>query len=138
MNVHLRRKSYAVTFLLSGVVLGGIGLLALWAPDIISGTTFKIILTLLVTFAASATLYMLSFGAEEDKVASKMTLLIGACTVGVAGLLIGQIWFDFLDGSLLGKAIATLTVVGFLAGFVISVWDDFFENKRLKDENYLD
>lgn len=138
MNLLSQRKTYAGAFLLSGLTLGGVGILALWTPDLISGTLFKIILTLGVALAASATLFMLSFGSEEDKLTRKMTLVIGICSVAITALLVGQIWFRILEETMLGKLVATLIVICLLAGFVISVWDDFFENKRLKDENYLD
>ena len=138
MNLTDRRKAYAMTFLVSGLALGGVGILALWAPDMISGTLGKITLTLVVALAASATLFMLTFGSEEDKITRKMVLIVGGCTVAITGILLGQIWFQFLEDSILGKIVVSLVVVCVLAGFVISVWDDFFENKKMKDENYLD
>lgn len=138
MNITERRKAYALTFLISGLALGGVGILALWAPDMISGTLGKVTLSLVVALATSATLFMLTFGSEEGKLTRKMVLIIGGCTVTISGILLGQIWFDFLEESVLGKIVLSLVCIGFLAGFVISVWEDFFENKKLKDENYLD
>jgi len=53
-------------------------------------------------------------------------------------LVLIQTWTSAFDGLIFGKIISTLVVVGLVAAFVMAVFDDFFENKKLKDENYLD
>ena len=137
-NVNTRRKAYGVSFLISGLAVGGIGLLTLWTPDLISSVSMKIILTLIIVAALSAVLFMLTFANDEDMVPQKMSIVIGGCSVALSVILIGEIWFEWLEGVLLGKLVFTLLIIGGLAGFVMSVWEDFFESKRLKDEGYLD
>jgi len=133
-----RRKIYALLFLFSGLALGAVGLLALWAPDFITSFIVKTVLTLVILAALSSVLFVLTFGSDNDKISQKMVLIIGICAVTLSLILIGETWFDLFEGTFLGKMIISLLGVGLLAGCVMAVWDDFFENKRLKDEHYLD
>ena len=132
-----RRKIYGITFLVSGLLLGLSGILVLWMPDTLDTGIINGILTLLIALAASSILFVLTF-AQDDKISKKAAFVIGACTFAIAGLLLGDIWFDWFENAFLGKASVSLFVIACLAGFVLTVWDDFFENKKLKDENYLD
>ena len=136
-DVASRRKIYGIAFLISGLAMGGVGLMTLWAPDLISSFSMKLILTLVILAGLSSVLFMLTF-AKEEKIQKKMSLVIGACVLALSGILVAEIWLDVFNESLLGKLVISLLVIGVLAGFVMSVWEDFFESRRLKDEGYLD
>ena len=58
-------------------------------------------------------------------------------TIG-AGLTIAVIWAPSLLGELYVKLIVTLGILIVLAGLVLVLKADLAENKKLKDENYLD
>ncbi|MEM6780779.1 MAG: hypothetical protein AAF569_02835 [Pseudomonadota bacterium] len=133
-----RRKMYGIAFLMSGLALGGVGLLSMWMPDLVSTTTLKIIFSLIIAAALSCTLFMLTFANEDGKLPKKMSMIIGASSIALAAILFGEVWFDLFEKTLLGKLVVTLLVISALAGFVITVWEDFFESKKLKDEGYLD
>jgi len=138
MDKEVRKKAYAATFLVSGLAIAAVGLSNIWYPDLISSTSLQIVLTLVLVAALSATLYMLTLNNCEELLSQKMSYVIGVCSVLITILLIGEIWFDFLENSMLGKLLVSLFIVAGVAGFVMAVWDDFFENKKLKDEGYLD
>lgn len=137
-DITKRRNAYGTVFLISGLAIGCIGLLSLWMPDLFSSFLLKAILSCGVIAALSAVLLVMTFANQEDKLTKKMAFVIGVSSALLSIILIGQIWFSIFEGILLGKLAATLIVISMLAGFVLSVWDDFFESKRLKDENYLD
>lgn len=137
-DVILRRKLYGFIFMGSGLLLGAVGLFVMWAPDMINGTMLKLSLTFLLTLCLSSVLFVLTFTGDDEKLSKKIVYLIGACALALSAILISEIWFDIFEDTMLGKIIITLSVVAGLAAFVLAVWDDFFENKRLKDENYLD
>lgn len=137
-SVNARRKAYGLTFLISGLVLGGVGIFALWVPELWNNTLLKALLTILVLSGLSAVLFLLTFANDEDKVPQRMSVIIGLCSVLLAGLVVGEIWFALLEDVVMGKIAFTLLIVAGLAGFVMSVWEDFFERRRLKEEGYLD
>lgn len=59
--------------------------------------------------------------------------------VVAAGLLtIGQIWGEVLSWDTYVKAVITLGILVLLIAFLLVVKMDFGQQKRLKDENYLD
>lgn len=136
MKIENRRKAYAIGFLGSGFALAATGLFIVWSPDDWS-SVFNITLTLLVTLLSSAILFTLSFS-QDDRVSKKTVVIIGGCAIALAATLIAEIWFDIFEDSMLFQVVVTLLVIAGAAGFFLSVWDDFFENKKLKDENYLD
>lgn len=64
--------------------------------------------------------------------------IIMSIAVVAAIVAIIQIWAPFLDSVIFWKILMTLGIVGLVAGFLIVVQLDFSENKRLKDDNYID
>ena len=137
-DTETRRKVYGYGFMSSGLLLGLVGLFVMWAPDIISGTTAKLALTLFLTLCLSSVLFVLTFVNDDERLSKKVVYIIGACAIALSAILLGEIWFDILENTILGKITVTLVMIAGLAAFVLAVWDDFFESKRLKDENYLD
>ena len=63
--------------------------------------------------------------------------LIGL-VVAAALLTIVQIWGTFISWDMYGKAIVTLGILVLLIGFLLVVKIDFGQQKKLKDDNYLD
>ncbi len=133
----LRRKIYGLIFLLSGIAIGIVGISVVWAPNFLDSSALKAMATFGVCASTSAVFFIMTFR-NEDLVAKNMAKLIAVCVLGIGILLIGEIWFDILKDTFFGKLLVTLFVLAGLGGFVMAVWDDFFENKRLKDENFLD
>ena len=55
-----------------------------------------------------------------------------------AVLVIIQLWTNAFEWLLLGKVLGTLTILGGVASFVIASQEDVANEKKLKDEDYLD
>ena len=55
-----------------------------------------------------------------------------------AGLLTVQIWGEIFAWPVFVKLLATLGIAVTLLGFLLVVAEDFGNNKRLKDRNYID
>ncbi len=66
-----------------------------------------------------------------------LSIVIG-CVLGGAGLTILQMWTHVLQWDAYIKICGTLGIVLLVAGFLLVVKSDFSENKKLKDQNYLD
>jgi len=132
-----RGKTYAYTLLACVIAIALIGLASIWGIAPINSTLYKLVVTFISIGALSGFLFTLN--SEADKLISKrISYIIGGCAIGMALIVITQIWTDFLGDILFGKIISTLLVIGLLGAFAIAIFDDFFENKKLKDDNYLD
>ncbi len=134
-----RRNLYAYGLLGCILAIAAIGLAGLWGlvglED--ASLTLKIFLTLIIVGTLSGYLYMLSFQ-QEEKNKAVLVWVSGAMGIALSGSLLLQIWLDLFNDVIFGKLIMTFIVIGVLSALVIALFDDFFENKKLKDENYLD
>lgn len=63
--------------------------------------------------------------------------LVGTAIFG-AILILDQIWLQSLSWEVFIKLLITLAIVAVLAVFLMLVRADLAQNRKLKDENYLD
>jgi len=137
-NLENRRRIYAYTLIGCLLAMTSIGLINVWSPNILDATLYKVLGTLVIGMGLSGLLYTLSFRDGGERMEKWLVNVIGGASVLLAVIFLIQIWFDALDSALFGKVTVTGIVIAIVAGLVITLKDDFFENKRLKDENYLD
>ncbi len=55
----------------------------------------------------------------------------------IAILAIGEIWFNILDNVLVIKILGTVFVIGGLLAVYMMISESMDENKKMKDDNYL-
>lgn len=132
-----RRKIYAVSLLVCITAIALIGVLSLWGVAFGDTALFKIMGSFIIVAGLSGFLYTLTFN-HDVKIIEKMGALTGVLAVALSGMILAQIWFDAFADIFFGKMVGTIIIAGLLIAFIIAVFDDFFENKKLKDENYLD
>lgn len=101
----------------------------------------RIFVRCLVTLALSGGygLYIGMIWDDLDK-SRYRRMLISLAVFGFVALvlILGQMWFEFLAWEVFGKVLISVIVVSGLISFVMAVRDDFFDGKRLRDENFLD
>ena len=132
-----RGKTYAYTLLGCVLAIAVIGLLGIWGLRPEDSILYKLIASFVTVGALSAFLYTLNMGTDK-KYSQRLVYIVGGSAISMAILVLLQTWTSVLDNIVFGKIISTLVVIGLLAAFVMAVFDDFFENKKLKDDNYLD
>lgn len=132
-----RRNIYAIALLVSVVAIAAVGLLNIWGVSTGESFTFKAILSFVVIASLSGFLYTLTFN-HDIKLIEKLGAATGVIAVILSVIILAQIWFDAFQEIFFGKITVTLVIFGALIAFAVAVFDDFFENKKLKDENYLD
>ena len=134
-----RRNAYAYGLLGCILALAGIGLMGIWGLIGFqeASITFKLVVTLIVLACLSGFLYTLSFQQEQK---NKKILICISGTMGVllSASIILQVWVSLFNNEVFGQLLMTFIVIGVISAFVIALFDDFFENKKLKDDNYLD
>ena len=134
-----RRKIYAYILLACILALAGIGIMGVWG--MISFGDFSVLMKLIITFIIvgmlSGFLYTLSFQ-QEAETRKYLVYISGVMGIALSGTILLQTWLQFFDETLFGRLILTFIVIGVISAFIIALFDDFFENKKLKDENYLD
>jgi hypothetical protein len=136
-NTDKRSKAYAYTLMGCILAIALIGLLGIWGIAPLDSTLYKLVTSFVTIGALSGFLFTLN--AETDKkISQRLVYIVGGSTIGLALIVLLQIWTSLLDESIFSRIVGTLVVIGLLAAFVMAVFDDFFENKKLKDENYLD
>ena len=132
-----RRNFYAFTLLACVLAIAIVGLLNIWDVGISGTFSYKAIASAVVLAGLSGFLYTLTYN-HDKKLVKKLGMITGIAAVALSVIIIGQIWFDIFQEVIFGKLAFTLLIIGLLAAFGIAMSDDFFENKKLKDENYLD
>ena len=137
MSTEKRRNIYAFTLLGCVIAIALVGILNIWNVGMNESFTFKTVMSLIVVACLSAFLYTLTYN-HDKKLVKKLGLITGIAAVALSVMTLGQIWFDLLEIFVFGKIASTLVIIGLLAAFGIAMSDDFFQDKKLKDENYLD
>jgi len=132
-----RNKTYAYTLLGCVLAIAVIGLAGIWGISPADSMLYKLVASFVTIGALSAFLYTLNMGSDQ-KYSKRLVFIVGGCAIALGVLVLLQTWTSMFDGLIFSKITSTLIVVGLLAAFVMAVFDDFFENKKLKDENYLD
>jgi len=61
-----------------------------------------------------------------------------AMAIILAAVVLGQLWWSFLNDEVFVKVIISIVVLGVLVSFIIAVSADLGEEKKLKDDNYID
>lgn len=132
-----RNKTYAYTLLGCVLAIAVIGLAGIWGIAPADSMLYKLVASFVTIGALNAFLYTLNMGSDQ-KYSKRLVFIVGGCAIALGVLVLLQTWTSMFDGLIFSKITSTLIVVGLLAAFVMAVFDDFFENKKLKDENYLD
>jgi len=132
-----RNKTYAYTLLGCVLAIAVIGLAGIWGIAPADSTLYKLVASFITIGALSAFLYTLNMGSDQ-KYSKRLVFIVGGSAIALGVLVLLQTWTSMFDSLIFGKITSTLIVIGLLAAFVMAVFDDFFENKKLKDENYLD
>jgi len=132
-----RRNIYSYTLLGCIGLIALIGLLNIWGAGMDGSVMMKAFGSLSVIAGLSGFLYTLTFN-HDIKLIERLGVFTGVAAVSLSGVILAQIWFDAFNDIFFGKLIVTIVILGLLAAFVIAVFDDFFENKKMKDDNYLD
>lgn len=132
-----RRNIYSYTLLGCIGLIALIGLLNIWGAGMDNSIMMKSFGSLSVIAGLSGFLYTLTFN-HDIKLIERLGAFTGVAAVALSGVILAQIWFDAFNDIFFGKLIMTIVILGLLAAFVIAVFDDFFENKKMKDDNYLD
>lgn len=55
-----------------------------------------------------------------------------------AALVLAQMWFNIFSLEVFWKLLVTLAIVGSVASFIIAVKQDLSDEKKLKDDKFLD
>lgn len=61
---------------------------------------------------------------------------LGLFSIGVF-LTILQIWFELFSGDIFLKLISTIVIILVLSVIVILILKDYFEEKKLKEDNFI-
>lgn len=136
-NQSKRRDIYAYTLLGSVLAIALVGILNIWNVGISGTMTYKSIASFVVIGGLSCFLYTLTYN-HDKKLVKKLGFITAIAAITLSAMILGQIWFDLFKEVIFAKIASTIIIIGLLAAFGIALSDDFFENKKLKDENYLD
>ena len=64
------------------------------------------------------------------------------CIVGIvlacAALILVQMWVPIFETAIFWKLIVTLVIIGSVVSFIIAVKQDLTDDKKMKDEKFLD
>lgn len=133
----IRGKVLFLSLCAMGVLAAFLGLIEMWTYVIEWDVFLKIMGTILI----AGTEISLLMAIDYDLTASRRKwLLLGLVALSALATLLvtGQIWTQWLEWHIFLKIIGSLGIVVFLLGFLLAVAEDFGNNKRLKDQNYVD
>lgn len=136
-SIEGRRKFYAFGLLTSFITLIAVSIFTVWSADLLDSNIIKILVTLLILMGISGYLYIFSFGYAETK-SKVLVFFSSAAAVMLTLIVLLQIWFGTFDKDLFIKLAITFIIVKAAAYGILAIVEDFFDSKKLKDENYLD
>lgn len=137
MSTDKRRNFYAFALLGCVLSIAIVGLLNIWDIGISGTLSYKFIASAVVLGGLSGFLYTLTYN-HDKKLVKKLGMITGIAAVALSAMILGQIWLDLFKGAVFIQITFTLVIIGLLAAFGIAMADDFFEGKKMEDENYLD
>jgi hypothetical protein len=137
MSAEKRRNLYAFTLLGCVFAIAIVGLLNIWNIGISGTLSYKFIASAVVLGGLSGFLYTLTYN-HDKRLVKKLGMITGIAAVALSAMILGQVWLDLFKGIVFGQIAFTLIIIGLLAAFGMAMSDDFFESKKMKDENYLD
>lgn len=69
------------------------------------------------------------------KIASIITIIL---IIATSSLILGQLWFQFLDPALFLKIAISLAVVGLATGIIALIGRQYLSEKKLRRDKFLD
>lgn len=133
----LRGKILLWALLLTGVAAALLGIAQMWWELL----AWDIFIKSLVTLLIAGTLASFLSAVDYDLPGSRGKIILGLLVVlaiAGSGLIIGQIWWNFLGMKTFGKMLITVIILAGLLSFLAAVAEDFGTAKKLKDEKFID
>ena len=119
-------------------ILGSLLLLAQMWTEFLEWETFvKAVVTLSIAGAVISFITAVDYDLPAVRTKILFVLLV-ALIVGIAGLIVMQLWWTGLAWELFAKIIVSLGILTALLAFILAVSEDFGQNKILRDKNYID
>lgn len=119
-------------------ILGSLLLLAQMWTEFLEWETFvKAVVTLSIAGAVISFITAVDYDLPAVRTKILFVLLV-ALIIGIAGLIVMQLWWTGLAWELFAKIIASLGILTALLAFILAVSEDFGQNKILRDKNYID
>jgi predicted phage tail protein len=66
-----------------------------------------------------------------------LAIVVG-CVICVAVLAVAQMWFSPFPAEVFWKILMTLGIIGGVAGLLIAIQQDISDDKKLKDDKFID
>lgn len=133
----IRGKVLLWSLLLMGIIASALGIAQMWWEPF----AWDIFVKTLITIVVLGTLASLLIAIDYDLPGSKGKFLLGIVVLLAtltSGLVIGQLWWSFLETIMFWKVLITLAILVSLLSFIVAVSEDFGTNKKLKDDKYID
>ena len=119
-------------------ILGSLLLLAQMWTEFLEWETFvKAVVTLSIAGAVISFITAVDYDLPAVRTKILFVLLV-ALIIGIAGLIVMQLWWTGLAWELFAKIIVSLGILTALLAFILAVSEDFGQNKILRDKNYID
>lgn len=137
MPMKIRGKILFYALMATGI-LGSLLLLAQMWTEFLEWETFvKAVVTLSIAGAVISFITAVDYDLPAVRTKILFVLLV-ALIIGIAGLIVMQLWWTGLAWELFAKIIASLGILTALLAFILAVSEDFGQNKILRDKNYID
>ncbi|MEM6671834.1 MAG: hypothetical protein AAF726_03265 [Planctomycetota bacterium] len=130
------RGILAWTFMGSVVSLAAVGLLVLWGSTL-GGLVGEVTLSLLVVAVLSGVLIALTLHRARSQY-GWITTAVASLSVALGLLFLAKIWMSGLDHAVFAKLAGTLVILLVVLAFLGAATADLSEDRKLREQNYLD
>lgn len=133
----IRGKIMFYALMGTGIIGALLGLAQMWL-DILEWDDFvKTLITLVITGS------LISFltAVDYDMPAVRSKILFAALVVlivAISGMVIVQLWWVGFQWGVFAKVVVSLGILTVLVAFLLAVTEDFGQNKKLRDNSYID
>lgn len=130
-------KTLGIGLIALAVLFAGLVLAEMWIPTFPEDVLIRALISLIVTGVYGIYLGMVWDDMEKSRHRAMLMSLGGFGGVGVVLILL-QTWGEVFAWDLFAKMMVSLIVVSGAVSFILGIREDFFNNKRLKDQDYID
>lgn len=135
MKIHGKILFYALMG--TGIAGALLGLVQIWTEFLEWDDFVKALITLVITGSVISFLAAV----EYDLPAMRSKILFSALValiVTISGMVIIQLWWVGFSWSAFTKVVVSLAILTGLIAFTLAVCEDFGQNKKLRDKDYID
>lgn len=130
-------KILGVGLMALGGLMAALILTQMWVTHLPEAFVTRMIITIAITGLYGIYIAMVWDDADKSR---HRTLLVSLGAFGgiATALILYQTWTEAIEWAMFVKILVSILILSGTVSFILAVREDFFDGKRLKDDDYID